>query len=669
LKKLNIYILSILFSCLLVSLFANSFSTAASEQADIGNGTVGSKYLVIFSTGLSRFQAGSTGTISAMSLFSQETDGVAYKVTFEIYSDNSGAPGALLGSSQVTYPASDTPSWKQATGLSVAITKGNYYWLGITVPSGGYHVNVYYTQGIANQQAFVKMYSPSQPNCPTPVAYNPYAISIYGSFTNSSTQTSATSSSTTSTYSTIAWQYGTNFTAPSGNSADIQTAINTALAYGNKTGGNITVWIPTGDWVAQQSFNGGLGIFIDLETMRPNTWFTLISNSVNRSVTQQNAKTILNPDGKTAASVPNCILRSSVSNGEANSKMTSLTIYGSNQSYPVNYNYVRSASRHVRISGITFLGNVTTDRPTYDNTGICISNVDGFLLDHCAVDGNTAADIYPVASKGVITNCIVTNLYHEVLGGNWGYGVNVGGNYNFYNTGLGQPTWIVDITKVWGKYDWQGINITYSYPGTPTFSSFRTATTTNISYNAGPVYMENSYFFDCRHQPTSSQWGYWVMRYCTIGSNLPNLQIIDTHGGNQQNNLAAPFASRGCEIYGCTVIGNNTAGGQYGAMLTGGSALVYNNKFSNVAQGVELGNRCWNASAPRDPEYLNNVFIWNNTYSSIKMCNIVVLPNGIVPNVNFFIDTIGYWGNGTSIAPTATRPPPSGYIPLSAPFF
>lgn len=432
-----------------------------------------------------------------------------------------------------------------------------------------------------------------------------------------------------------------SITAKSGSAVDIQTAVNAVISAG---GG--TVYIPAGDWVVNQTsvvsssgeVVGGGAIFIDLETLPAGEWLNIIGSYTNVTTTQQNGQTI---------TCPATILRSyTVVNTNLTASISTFEIVGSVWHDNSNNNYVKSANRHIRISGITILGDVTNDGGTLVNTGIGVGEVDGFLIDHCFIDGNIGADIGVVMSKGVISNCNISQLYHITQGGPWGYGVQVSGNSNLGHNGFGTPTWITNLTQVIGKYDWQGINITYSNPQFGNYSV--TGWTTNISFTAGPVYIENSYFYYCRHATASSQYGYYVIRYSVINM-VPDNSYIDMHGTGYPS-------ARAFEVY------NNLLmpyGGAQGVSPRGGGGVIFNNTFNGVPTAINLELDAYNSSDPNNPQYINDMWIWGNTFINCGTPYLhVQYPSATVAGVNYYSDIP---------TPTSPAPPRPNYTPYTYP--
>jgi hypothetical protein len=421
----------------------------------------------------------------------------------------------------------------------------------------------------------------------------------------------------------------------------IQVAVNAVLAAG---GG--TVYIPAGDWIINQTavasssgvVVGGGAIFVDLETLPARAWLNIIGSYTNVTTTQQNGQNI---------TCPATILRSyAVNNGYLPGEISTFVIVGSIWHSSANNNYIDSADRHIRLSGLTILGDVTNDSGN-NNDGIDIAYVDGFLIDHCFVDSSVGSDIGIVGSKGVISDCNISQAYHVTQGGIWGYGILVSGNAQFYWNGLGTPIWIDNLTLVVGEYDWQGINITYSNPASGTFTD--TGWTTDISYTAGPVYIEGCYFYYCRHGVTANYYGYYVVRYCTFYAE-PSNSYIDAHG------VGFPSA-RGYEIYNDTLLAFS---GAQGVSPRGGGGVIFNNTFIGVSPAIHLEQDGYNVNDPNDPAYINDLWIWSNTY--LNGAAFTADSNvGIVAGTNYFIDNEG------GAAATNPAPPRPGYVPYTYP--
>lgn len=95
-----------------------------------------------------RYQASETGTVTDISFYLKTA--VSGNLKLGIYADSSGNPGALLyggGSFAVS-----GIGWKNQTGLSVAVTAGNYYWIAFRPDSDS--MDTGYDTGVANQMRY-----------------------------------------------------------------------------------------------------------------------------------------------------------------------------------------------------------------------------------------------------------------------------------------------------------------------------------------------------------------------------------------------------------------------------------------------------------------------------------------------------------------------------------
>ena len=451
-----------------------------------------------------------------------------------------------------------------------------------------------------------------------------------------------------------------SLTAASGHPADVQAAVDQVLAAG---GG--TVNIPAGDWQFDQAnvpnwavhFDGG-AVSIDLETLPPGGWLNIIGSSYNVTTTTNTGQTI---------TCPATILRSTVGTPTSGSIAT-FCITGSKWTLN-NQDYMLSRNKHIRISGITILGKVTNDAGS-NNNGISLSYVDGFLIDHCTIDSNIGCDIGLSGSKGVISHCQILQTYHLNLGGVWGYGVIVGGNYGLWGSGFGTPTWINDMNDFIGKYDWQGINMAYSNPQVYYYDrmyggnhSNPTVYTTNIPYSAGPYYIEDNYFSYCRHAVASNGYGYYVARYNLFNYSLTGMPLpyLDVHGSPSPS-------GRGYEAYG-NIFMNNPV---YGVDYSGGGGAVFNNTFVGPCQqAILLANGGYSATqVPVDPQYVRDLWIWSNTYANVQYKIDAWTSQGITSS-SFYSDVEAVdYNNGFALlsgTPTAIQPPRPNYVPYQYP--
>jgi len=253
-----------------------------------------------------------------------------------------------------------------------------------------------------------------------------------------------------------------------------------------------------------------------------------------------------------------------------------------------------ATNKPVRISGITFKGKVTGD----DNViGRCIDveNVIDYRIDHCDfidfpnyaiwVGGNSGC-------RGVIDHCNIKCLYKDTIGGGWGYGVVVS-SVNYWS-------WDDDITHFLGKYE-----------TIPTL--FPTA------------YIEDCYFYKCRHAVASNQLGWYVFRHNTVYQTWNS--GVDVHGSGTY------FAGgRGGEVY------NNYIIAPIGIGFRGGGGVIFNNTGGSpiwVLKDVE--------GTPLRP--LNNLWIWNNDGQFVNY------DGYYQENVNYFLRAPNQQQDGFTYTP------------------
>jgi len=327
--------------------------------------------------------------------------------------------------------------------------------------------------------------------------------------------------------------------ARSGSPQDIQAAVNTAAAAG---GG--TVYVPAGTF----NWNG--------ETVDVPAGVSVIGAGQNNTVLQQ------------AKSAPFQVMFSVSGNGQT--------------------------SKPVRISGITFKGNVTGSDDV-DGVAVYVENVIDYRIDHCdfidfpnmavSIAGNSGC-------RGVIDHCNFKCLYKDTIGGSWGYGVVVSSN-NYWD-------WDDDITHFLGKYE-----------TIPTL--FPTA------------YIEDCYFYKCRHAVSSNQLGWYVFRYNTVYQDWNS--GVDVHG-------SAPTSAggRGGEVY------NNYIIAPIGIGFRGGSGVIFNNSGGSpiwVMKDIE--------GTPLRP--LNNLWIWNNDGEFVNY------DGYYKENVNYFLRAPNQQQDGFTYTP------------------
>lgn len=441
----------------------------------------------------------------------------------------------------------------------------------------------------------------------------------------------------------------------------IQNAVNQALAASIPASEPRNVYIPAGDWRCDQlpnnySWSGG-AIFINLKNLPRGAWLNLIGLGALVAVKQQNNITI-------PVLVPNCILRSKVpNNNNLAQPICTFNITGSDFESGANPDFTDSIAKHIRLANLTVLGYVTSE-PSLggmkDNSGINIMGCDNFVIDNCAVDSHSGADISVSNSKGVIAHTVVTGYYYEAIGGIWNYGISLGGNFwpPSVSPAFGKATWIRDVTKIWGKYNWQGIPLDYdTLPVGAWTPTFPTGATSNIPFTAGPVYIEDSWFDRCRHSVTSSAFAYYVLRHSTILRGRPGgFPLTDMHGGTRYNIAETAYAARFGEFYDNYYDGvgqdpsnpNGIGNTSYGPDTTGGGMLLFNNTMKNLLHGILVQARTGNP-LPDDPQYPWNTWIW---YNSIINCTNISLNNSnINAGKNYFNDNCNGYASATNPAP------------------
>ena len=130
---------------------------------------------------------GFTGYLEA-SRYQCEQDGVATQITLyltggapgryarvAIYSDNTGAPGSLLGESTAQEAVSD--GWHVFTGFNIPVSENTYYWLAFQISTS--NLNYHYDTGLTNQHAYRSYVYGSFPSSFGSPSYAAEAQSIY----------------------------------------------------------------------------------------------------------------------------------------------------------------------------------------------------------------------------------------------------------------------------------------------------------------------------------------------------------------------------------------------------------------------------------------------------------------------------------------------------------
>jgi hypothetical protein len=147
---------------------------------------------------LCRFQATTTGTITALNLYcKQDPASPRYAMVRPVvYSDNNGAPGSLLGiGTNVQLPTSF--NWVQLQGLSVSEKSGTYYWIGQWITNNAlirYAVNKATTS--TNEMAYSYWNYNNAPSTFRPTGYANWMASVYATVISSETTPTTTPSTT-----------------------------------------------------------------------------------------------------------------------------------------------------------------------------------------------------------------------------------------------------------------------------------------------------------------------------------------------------------------------------------------------------------------------------------------------------------------------------------------
>jgi hypothetical protein len=387
---------------------------------------------------------------------------------------------------------------------------------------------------------------------------------------------------------------GYSVTASSGSASDIQAAVNTVVSAGEGT-----VCIPIGDWICNQTGTGAINI--SLAGLTNGSWLNIIGSYSN--------VTALTNTGQ-SRTMPAVILRSNITN--------------TGQAYELStFNVEGAANKHIRISGIAILGNISSE--SHNNNGIHMHLVDGFLIDHCYIDSGSDGDIFLHMCKGVISHCSIDQTYGLSMSQSWGYGIPI-----FGNSALGSSsTWVANLSDILGQYDWIG------YP-----------------YTAGPIYIEYSEFNHCRHAITSAQYGYYVARFNSFETPLSaGMMYVDIHGYGYP-------AGRGAEVY------NNTFYNcGMGIDFRGGGGVVFNNTFISITASITMSS---DGGTIDNSQNVHDFWVWGNVFSSSGnyiWFNVIDYR----PSVDFFSDINAKFLNGSYAPPTSIAPPKPSYVPYACP--
>ncbi len=144
--------------------------SATFGKTDIGGTSYGSSgYLEA-----SRYQCGQDGTVTQITLYLTGGSFGRY-ARAAIYSDNSGAPGSLLGESSSQEIASS--GWQVFTGFNVPVSASTYYWLAFQMSTS--YLQWRYDNGAYNQHAYRSYSYGSFPSSFGTPGYSAFEQSIY----------------------------------------------------------------------------------------------------------------------------------------------------------------------------------------------------------------------------------------------------------------------------------------------------------------------------------------------------------------------------------------------------------------------------------------------------------------------------------------------------------
>jgi hypothetical protein len=268
-----------------------------------------------------------------------------------------------------------------------------------------------------------------------------------------------------------------------------------------------------------------------------------------------------------------------------------------------------------RISGIQFIGLVTSSAEPVDGTAIELNEAMNFRVDHCNFTDfpNTAIGVYAYITgktRGVIDHNIIDNPYKDVYPTTiWAYGIVISG----------QLWWEPDTSKFLGKYE----TAPSGYP---------------------IVYIEDNTFSRCRHAIASNQGAWYVARYNTISEARDrSFGQVDVHGSSGPTTCGG----RGFEVY------NNTIYAPLGytaytvaIQARGGGGVIFNNTIVlNAAMQacVYLGR---DSSVPA--YQVKQLYIWdNNINTGIMVDN----RTNYVQDVDYFLRAPTQTQDGFSYTP------------------
>jgi hypothetical protein len=270
-----------------------------------------------------------------------------------------------------------------------------------------------------------------------------------------------------------------------------------------------------------------------------------------------------------------------------------------------------SNGKQSRISGIQFeCDAITGGNDNYIGTAIDGDKVINLRVDHCSfVNFVQIAVLIKNTNTGtasaVIDHCTIDNPYKlSSSGWMWGYG--------FYAQGqstTGNGFWDNNAADFFGKYN----TVPSGFP---------------------VMYVEDCHMSRCRHAVDGIQGGWFTARFNLIDNAYPdNFGQIDLHG----TVTGSWLSGRGFEAYNNTIVGVSGNSDNQAVWERDGSALVYNNTFTNNVNSqsntfIGLYNDDTGNQYPNT--HVTQTYIWGNT---ITNCALSSNSGNYTQNVNYFL--------------------------------
>jgi len=220
-------------------------------------------------------------------------------------------------------------------------------------------------------------------------------------------------------------------------------------------------------------------------------------------------------------------------------------------------------------------------------------------------------------SQGVVDHCYFYDIYKAgatQAGTGYGYGVAISRAMNYLWT-----PWDDNLWNLLGKYDKN-------------------------------VFIEDCYFWHCRHAVTGNFGAVYVLR---------NSIIEDITGSGNAQITGHPvrkdaYGMRAWEIYNNTFRWTGIGAKPWGIHMEGGSGVVYNNTIQNTYYVYQFGS-CEYSGNPFYPKgNLADMYVWNNIESGYVARIYWIDNTGVggdpapVENVNYFLRApLGSEGNYT----------------------